>query len=138
MTRERFEVLAEAYGGDVARWPAEERETAALLMAAEPAFTRGVLARSGDLDAALDAWRPAPVSHALRERIIAQAPRPRGFSLRNWAWRAGLGAGLAAACAAGLVVGVAISDQVSTTAAGSEAVSAALDYDALSAVTEGA
>jgi hypothetical protein len=134
MTRERFEALAEAYGADIRRWPAAEREMAALLAAAEPGFCRAVLARSEELDMALDAWRPMPASHDLRERVIAQAPRERrGFGLA-WIWKAGLGAGLAAACAAGLALGVAISDQVSTTPAGAEAVSAALDYDALSSV----
>ena len=137
MTRERFEALAEAYGGDITRWPAAEREMAALMLTAEPAFVRGVLTRADELDVALDAWRPASAPPALQERIIAAAPRPRGaFGVRGWAWRAGVGAGLAAACAAGLMVGVAISDQVSTTPAGTEAVSAALDYDALSALAE--
>lgn len=135
MTRERFEALAEAYGGDITRWPSAEREMAALMLAAEPAFVRGVLARADELDVALDAWRPTPATHGLQARIIAAAPQPRAvWDLRGWAWRAGLGAGMAMACAAGLVVGVAISDQVSTTAAGAEAVSAALDYEALSAV----
>lgn len=137
MTRERFEALAEAYGGDIGRWPLEEREMAALMLRADPAFVRGALARADELDAALEAWRPAPASYALRERIIATAPplRPDRLAL-SWLWRAGLGAGLAAACAAGLVLGVAISDQVSTTSASGDAVSAALDYDALSAVAE--
>lgn len=137
MTRERFEALAEAYGGDIHRWPTEEREMAALMLRADPAFVRGVLARADDLDMALDAWRPASAPHLLRERIIATAPQPRS-GVRAWFWRAGLGAGLAAACVAGLAVGVAISDRVSATSAGSEAVSAALDYDELSAVEEDA
>lgn len=135
MTRERFEALAEAYGGDVTRWPTAEREMAALLLAAEPGFCRGVLTRADELDMALDAWRPMAVSHALREQVVATAPSPRGaLRFAAWIWRAGLGAGLAAACAAGLALGVAISDQVSTTTPGSEAVSAASDYDALSSV----
>lgn len=134
MTRERFEALAEAYGGDISRWPPAEREVAALLMAAEPAFARAVLARAEELDVALDAWRPAPAGHALRDRIIAGAPRARPQGLRAWAWTAGLGAALASACVAGLAVGVAISDQVSAASASAEAVSAALDYEALSSV----
>lgn len=138
MPRERFEALAEAYGGDVTRWPTEEREMAALMLAAEPAFVRAALARADELDVALSAWSPASVSHDLRERIIATAPKAaRARGSFDWIWRAGLGAGLAAACAAGLVLGVAISDQVSTTTTGAaEAVSAALDYDELSVMAE--
>lgn len=113
MTHERFEALAEAYGGDVARWPAADREDAALLMAQSPDFTSTVLARAGALDGILDDWRPTEVSHALREAVIAAAPTARrGAGLRGWFWRAGVGAGLAAACAAGLVVGVKLSDSV--------------------------
>jgi hypothetical protein len=112
MSRARFEELAEAYGGDVSRWPAEAREAAAALMAAEPGFTGEALARAGALDAALDGWRPAPVSAALTDRVLAAAPRPR----RRWpVWLspAALGAGLAAACAAGVVAGVQISERSS-------------------------
>jgi hypothetical protein len=113
MTHERFEALAEAYGGDVARWPAAEREDAALLMAQAPDFTSAVLARTAALDGVLDRWRPLPVSHALSEAVIAAAPAARGHAgLRGWFWRAGVGAALAGACAAGLVVGVKLSDAV--------------------------
>ncbi|MFN3513646.1 MAG: hypothetical protein ACK41C_11400 [Phenylobacterium sp.] len=140
MTRERFQALAQAYGGEMAHWPAAEREGAALFLAAEPAFARNVLARADELDAALDAWRPQAASHALLERVIAGAPRPRraGRRLSDWLWRAGLGAGLATACAAGLALGVALSDQVTQPTAASEALSAAADYDALLLPTESA
>ena len=60
MTHERFEILAHAYGGDIARWPAAERDAAALLMAAEPEFARIVLADAGELDAALYLPRQRP------------------------------------------------------------------------------
>ena len=113
MTHERFEFLAEAYGGDIARWPAADRDAAALLMAREPDFARTALAQAASLDAALDGWAPAQVSHALREAVIAAAPRARTRSmLQGWFWRTGVGAGLAAACAAGLIVGVKLSDTV--------------------------
>ena len=65
MTHERFEILAHAYGGDIARWPAAERDAAALLMAAEPEFARIVLADAGELDAALDLWAPLAVTAKL-------------------------------------------------------------------------
>ncbi len=111
MTPERFETLAEAHGGDVARWPAAEREAAAALMIAEPALVQGVLARAAALDAALDAWAPMAVTRDLRERVVAAAPvQRRPGRLAAWFWGAGASAGLAAACAAGLAVGVALYD----------------------------
>ncbi|WP_293901562.1 hypothetical protein [Phenylobacterium sp.] len=110
MTPERFETLAEAYGGDVARWPDAEREAAAQAMAARPAWAQAALARAGDLDAALDAYGPPRAAAGLMDRIVADAPTPR----RAWRWTgwlapAGLGAGLAAACAAGMILGARLS-----------------------------
>lgn len=133
MTHERFEILAHAYGGDIARWPAAERDAAALLMAAEPEFARIVLAAAGELDAALDLWAPLAATATLREAVVASAPAPRRrWGLNAWFLRAGVGAGLAAACAAGLVVGVMLSDFTQATAS-DDTVSAALsNYDDLS------
>lgn len=135
MTPERFETLAEAHGGDIARWPAAEREAASALMIAAPDRAREVLARAGELDAVLDAWAPLAVSHDLRRRVIAGAPAARErHRLTQWFLGAGVGAGLAAACAAGLAVGVALSGSVQP----DEAVSAALSgYDDLSAAVTG-
>ena len=113
MTHTRFEELADAYGGDVSRWPAAARDAATLLMTEEPAFTGEVLARAGTLDAALDAWRGAPVSVGLAERIAAGAPRPRLGRWPAWLSPAALGAGLAAACAAGVIAGVSASQRAS-------------------------
>ncbi|WP_309644692.1 hypothetical protein [Phenylobacterium sp.] len=129
MTPQRFEILAQAYGGDVARWPSAEREAAGAMMIEQPDLAAAALARAGELDALMDAWTPVPVSHALRERVIAAAPPPRARNgIIAWFWGAGLGAGLAAACAAGLVVGV----EISNVAQPDESVSAALDgYDDL-------
>lgn len=111
LTQERFEELAEAWGGDIARWPAEAREAAARLMAAEPRFTGHVLARAEALDGALDAWRPAPARPWLVEAILAAAPqalKPRWIS---WLSPAALAGGLAAAAVAGVVAGVELSQQ---------------------------
>ena len=95
MTHERFEILAHAYGGDIARWPAAERDAAALLMAAEPEFARIVLAAAGELDAALDLWAPLAATATLREAVVASAPAPRRrWGLNAWFLRAGVGAGL--------------------------------------------
>lgn len=127
MTHERFEALAEAYGGEIARWPAAERDAATLLMAQEPDFASAALSAAADLDAMLDAWRAPAAGHALREAVIAAAPAKRRAGVRGWFWRAGVGAGLAAACAAGLAVGVRLSDAVQPQ--NDETISASLSID---------
>ncbi len=131
MNRDRFEALAEAFGGSVARWPAAEREAAAALMAAEPDFARAVLAQAETLDAALDAWPRLTMGHDLREAVIAQAGQSRARSgLRGWVWGASAGAGLAAACAAGLVMGVALYGRQAPAATSDEPISAVMaSYD---------
>lgn len=111
MTYERFEYLADAYGGDLRRWPEGEREAARALTASDP--RAAVLLRQADgLDALLDAApRPAP-SHALREQVIASAAgaglgaglRARRRGPGPLAWLSG--AGWAAAACAGVVFGV--------------------------------
>jgi len=126
MSRERFEALADAYGGDVARWPDAERDAAAALMAGDASFARQVLAQASRLDAALDEWRPLAVTEALREAVAATAPkgRRRGV-LATWGVRLGLGAGLAAACAMGVLVG-ALGWSDGTATATADAVTAAM------------
>ena len=128
MTEERFGALAEAYGGDVSRWPADQREAAAMMMAADPDFTRDVLTRASMLDAALDSWTREPVSSALAERILAQAPSAQPAPRwRGWLMPAGLGAGLAAAGVAGLLAGLQYSGQAVGGEDSVAAVIAALD-----------
>ncbi|TAJ69994.1 MAG: hypothetical protein EPO51_20970 [Phenylobacterium sp.] len=104
MTPDRFETLAEAYGGDVARWPDTDREAAAALMAAEPAWARDALARAADLDAALDGYAAPRGSTGLADRIAAGAPKARARWV-GWLLPAGMGVGLATACAAGVIAG---------------------------------
>ena len=78
LSRSRFESLAEAFGGDVARWPAPEREAAARLMAADPDFARAVLTPASRLDAVLDdrrgAGRGLPLrGHGRRAAVVIGA-----------------------------------------------------------------
>jgi hypothetical protein len=125
LSRERFEGLAEAYGGDVARWPAAVREDAAVLIAGDPDFARAVLVQASRLDVALDDWAPPQVRHALRDAIVAAAPRLRPRSrLAAWAARLGLGAALACACASGVAAGVLLSTPANDS--GGDAVSAVM------------
>lgn len=116
MNADRFQTLAEAYGGAIARWPAGEQDAAYAFLAAEPSRADAVLAEARETDALLDADSvPAP-SRALRDRVLAAAPRERGGRSRLWRWLtgAGVGAGLAAATAAGLVAGVNLSSAKAT------------------------
>ncbi|WP_430421009.1 hypothetical protein [Phenylobacterium sp.] len=113
MTPKRFETLAEAFGGDVARWPEADREAAADVMAAEPAWAEIILSRAGELDAALATYSSPQAPAGLTDRIAAAAPlvptpqpRPRWM---GWLLPIGMGAGLAAACAAGVVMGAVLS-----------------------------
>jgi hypothetical protein len=125
MTHERFEALADAYGGDVARWPPGERDAAAVMTAEAPDLALDVLASASRLDAALDDWAAMAVRPALRAEIVAAAPRPRPrLRFPAWVLRLGLGAGLAGACASGLAAGVLLVAEPADT--GSDAVTAAM------------
>lgn len=114
MTYERFDYLADAYGGDLRRWPEAEREAARALVAADPR-TAALLREADGLDALLDAApRPTP-SHALREAVIASAAgaglkaRRRG-AIGPLAWLSG--AGWAAAACAGVVFGINLTSHI--------------------------
>jgi len=109
MSRERLETLAQAYGGDLDRWPPEAEAQARALLQAEPRLA-AVLDEAGEIDLLLDA-SPAPAfSGILRERVIGAAPRLRSAWRSTTRWFAG--AGLAAACAAGVLLGVNMSDRL--------------------------
>ena len=107
MNAERFEILTSAYGADLRRWPAAERDAALAFMAADKLRAERILFEARQVDAALDA-SPAPqVSHALREAILAAAPQPRPerrpvLDFGRWAIA---GAALACACVVGVMAG---------------------------------
>lgn len=111
MTFERFQSLAEAWGGAIARWPAEVQDAAYAFMAASPEQADAVLAEARATDALMDAAPALSTSIALRDRVIAAAPAARARRSRLWRWMtgAGVGAGLAAATAAGVMAGVSLS-----------------------------
>lgn len=96
MTFEKFETLAAAHGGALARWPRAERAAAERLLAQSDA-ARAALAEAAALDAVLDAAAPAPAMSArLTARILADAaecaaPRPAAQTRRQGGWRAWLG-----------------------------------------------
>ncbi|TPG46521.1 hypothetical protein [Sphingomonas glacialis] len=96
LTLARFQELADAYGGVVARWPEQHRD-AAMALAAHPA-AREILDAASALDGALDAWRVASPSLLLRDGVIAGAPVPtRKIMTKARLWWSGIG--LAAALA---------------------------------------
>jgi ferric-dicitrate binding protein FerR (iron transport regulator) len=103
----RFIALAEAYGGDIARWPEADQAGARAVLADAPA-ARAALAEAARLDAllALDT-APAP-SDLLQRRVLRAAPAPaRRVSRLGFA----SGAGWAAAAAAGVMAGVLVGNQ---------------------------
>ena len=105
MSLERFEDLAETYGGESARWPEGEREAARALLAAEGPRLTPVLAAAVQLDRLLDLAPAQSPNAALLGRLITAAPTAAPSSRR---WIAGLTAalGLSAAAFAGVAVGV--------------------------------
>ena len=100
----RFTALCDAYGGEIARWPEGDRDGAAALAAREPAAA-AVLAEAVVLDGLLAGSRSQAPSAALRDRLLAAAPRERARASFDWLFKAGLGAALAAAGVAGVLVG---------------------------------
>lgn len=131
MTLERFEDLAEIYGGEIARWPEGEREAARALLAAEGPRLTPVLTAAAQLDRLLDLAPAQAPNAALLGRLIAAAPQPAAPARR---WIAGLGAalGLSAAAFAGVAVGVVIARpaQVEAPVATAEPVVTAVDTSA--------
>ena len=109
MNAERFSQLAEAYGADARRWPQAEREAAEAFRRDRPDEAARLLAEADAVDALLDAAPRPAVSHALRERVLADAVRLKagrplfGFRPGRLVWLSG-GAFAAAACA-GVIAG---------------------------------
>lgn len=104
MNAERMRDLAEAWGGDLRRWPAAEREAAEAFARTNPDEADRALFAARQLDAALDAAPRSLVSADLRDRVIASAAaaglRARAVwpGLRRLLWVGGVG-WTAAACA---------------------------------------
>ena len=104
MTQERFEALADAFGGDMARWPDAEREAAKVYAEAHPEPADAILKAAAALDAVLRSGAEDTPSAALFDRIIADGEALRRPAAPAWAAMAaavmltvGLGAGWLAA-----------------------------------------
>ena len=100
----RFATLADAYGADLRRWPADLRTAAEAYIIGNPQ-ARGVLAEAARLDDLLDAHRVPVPGAALIGRVLAQAPQPGFYWSRAKLWWSGLG--LAGAGLAGGIAGAA-------------------------------
>lgn len=119
MDATRFGELADAYGGDVRRWPEDEREPARAWMDANPEAERALFdARL--TDAALFASPNPAVSMALRDRVLASAATAGLKAQSAWPLLKRLlwigGAGWAAAACAGVVFGTTLSTDLATQA----------------------
>jgi hypothetical protein len=110
LSRDRFTALAQAYGGDIARWPEAEREAARALLRQDPQGLGRELEDASALDRLLDLAPAGAVDAALLGRLVAAAPRPAASARR---WIAGLGAalGLGVSAMAGVTVGVVLAGQ---------------------------
>ena len=109
MTPERFRDLANAYGGNVQRWPTSEQADAQALIDCHHATALDALHEARWLDTQLDSHCLAPAPAELVRRIIASGvpPARRSFWSRHTDWlsRIGfVGAGLAGIAAGMLVV----------------------------------
>jgi anti-sigma factor RsiW len=98
MSLERFQAIVAAYGAEPDAWPEAERVQARRFCERHPEAAR-VLAEAREIDTFLAQAPPAIASDALKAKILASAPQPRGAArLGRW-----LPAG---AIAASLIVGV--------------------------------
>jgi len=71
-----FDLIA-AYGAEPGGWPAEEREAAKAMIAADPEHFADALTGARAVDAALLSERVPEPSAELADRILAAAPRAR-------------------------------------------------------------
>ena len=98
MTTHRLQEILDAYGADPARWPAEERDAAAALLARTPALRTEAARLDALLDATSAVDEPSP---ALVARVLAAAPARRRARIVRFPVVA---AAASLAAAAGLVV----------------------------------
>ena len=126
ITDERIFELIGAYGADTHAFPEAEREAARQRIAQAPSLFASALEEASLLDGALDGLADIPVSAALRETLIAGAPKPKPVSGTG---RTGLlrflpawvPAGAVASLAMGVLIGVNVSAPVSVAVADDEA-----------------
>lgn len=112
MTLDRLTALADAWGGDLRRWPVADRAAAERLLVTDPG-ARAVLDAATAFDTLLSTSPQPRATAALRDQVITAAaraglkPRP---ARRFWLDRLVLasGAGWAAAACAGVIAGLSL------------------------------
>jgi hypothetical protein len=110
MIEERFQILADAYGGDIDRWPADEQAAARAWSAAHVKQALAILEDASSLDMLLDMAEAPVVSPVLRDRIVASALEAHRPMRRTLMWASATG--LMAACLAGVMLGTHLSDRL--------------------------
>lgn len=110
MIDERFRSLADAYGGDIDRWPADEQAAAHAWSAAHVKQALAMLEEASSLDILFDMADPPAASPVLRDRIVATALQARRPIQRALMWASATG--LMAACLAGVMLGTHLSDRL--------------------------
>jgi hypothetical protein len=120
MNRERFSALAEAYGGDLKRWPAGDRAAAQAWLISTPGAT-DVLAQARQLDEILSTHAAPSPSPDLQRRVVTSmlAQRREPGSVLGWLPVLGALGALAAGVFAGATV-IAVLPVAGPTHAGSE------------------
>jgi hypothetical protein len=109
MTLDRFRALADAWGGDLSRWPASEQAAARSLMESAPA-ARAELDDARSFDALLSRDVVSPPSTGLRRAIVLAADARLEGGFWKTLWRELGGARIAGpALAASVVLGIAAS-----------------------------
>ncbi len=127
MDATRFGELADAWGGDLQRWPEAERDAARVWADAHPVEAQRALFDARQTDAALFASPNPTVSMALRDRVLASATmkaRAAWPSLRKLLWIGGVG--WAAAACAGVMVGATLSGHLTAQSQADAAVEQAM------------
>lgn len=69
----RFQALADAYGGVIARWPDDEKDDA--LRVSRTPEAKAILADALALDETLDGWLVLVPSDVIAARVLAGAPK---------------------------------------------------------------
>ena len=103
MTSQRFAALADAYGGDIDRWPGAERVAARAYLLHHPEARQRLLAQT-ELDIALSAWTVPRPSASLAARIGGRVLARQALLRRVRLWLSSAGA--AAALAGGVATGM--------------------------------
>jgi hypothetical protein len=85
MSEARFKAIVDAYGGDPARWPIDERD-AALRLLQSSGTARAAAQKAGELDTVLRDADVVPVPDALSRRLLDDFER----TSRRWSARKSL------------------------------------------------